>query len=96
MHASVGKDLISMFESFILEGAVYTTVLPSFCDAIPLYGIKLVLFRKIMGYSSQHPFLVDDVRVMICVEGERKYVKDDKLIDMLVIHIDFSMPLLYP
>ncbi|RYR29328.1 hypothetical protein Ahy_B01g053706 [Arachis hypogaea] len=116
MHAFVGKDLISVFESLISKGAVYvftyfgvsnnrrlyrttshqfrlffqarTTVLPSFCDAIPLYGIKLVPFREIIGYSSQHPFLVDVAGVMTSVEGERKYVKDGKLIDILVIHIE--------
>ncbi|RYR38347.1 hypothetical protein Ahy_A09g043384 [Arachis hypogaea] len=65
-----------------------TIVLPCFCYAIPLYGIKLVPFRKIMGYSLQHPFLVDVVGVMIGVEGEKKYVKNGKLIDMLVIHIE--------
>ncbi|XLT86242.1 hypothetical protein HN873_007995 [Arachis hypogaea] len=116
MYASVGKDLIFVFESLISEGAVYvftyfgvsnngglyyttshhfrlffqkrTTILPSFCDAIPLYDIKLVPFRKIMGYSPQHPFLVDIDEVMTGVEGERKYVKDGKFIDMLVIHIE--------
>ncbi|RYR48070.1 hypothetical protein Ahy_A07g034064 [Arachis hypogaea] len=95
MHASVGKDLISVFESLISEGVVYvftyfgvsnncglyrttshqfrlffqarTTVLPSFCDAIPLYDVA---------------------GVMTGVEGERKYVKDGKIIDMLVIHIE--------
>ncbi|RYQ79984.1 hypothetical protein Ahy_Scaffold1g106699 isoform C [Arachis hypogaea] len=114
MYASVGKDLIFVFESLISKGAVYvftyfgvsnkcglyctshhfrlffqkiTTILPSFCDAIPLYGIKLVPFRKFMEYSSQHPFLVDVARVITGVEGERRYVKNDKLIDMLVIHI---------
>ncbi|XLT93084.1 hypothetical protein HN873_014746 [Arachis hypogaea] len=40
-----------------------------------------------MEYSSQHPFLVDVARVITGVEGERRYVKNDKLIDMLVIHI---------
>ncbi|RYR49689.1 hypothetical protein Ahy_A07g036224 [Arachis hypogaea] len=98
MYASVGKDLISVFESLISERAVYvftyfgvsnncelyrttsyhfrlffqkrTTILPSFCDTIPLYGIKLVPFRKIMGYSPQHPFLVDVAGVMTDVEGE--------------------------
>ncbi|RYR52184.1 hypothetical protein Ahy_A06g027102 [Arachis hypogaea] len=116
MYASVGKELIFVFESLISKGAVYvftyfrvsnncglyrttshhfllffqkrTTILPSFCDVIPLYGIKLIPFRKIMGYSPQHPFLVDVAGVMTGVEGERKYVKDSKLIDMLVIHID--------
>ncbi|XP_016178340.1 uncharacterized protein LOC107620728 [Arachis ipaensis] len=116
MHASVGEDLISVFQSLISEGTVYiftyfgvsndcrlyrttshqfrlffqdrTTVLPSFCDAIPLYGIKLVPFREIMGYSSHHPFLVDVGGVMTGVEGERKYVNDVKLINMMVIHIE--------
>ncbi|RYR52299.1 hypothetical protein Ahy_A06g027233 [Arachis hypogaea] len=95
MHAFISKDLISVFESLISKGAVYaftylelakivgctaqhhiifdyffkkkTTVLPFFCDAIPLYDIA---------------------EVITSVEGERKYVKDDKLIDMLVIHIE--------
>ncbi|XP_072078651.1 uncharacterized protein [Arachis hypogaea] len=116
MHASVGEDLISVFESLISEGTVYvftyfgvnnncglyrttshqfrlffqdrTTVLPSFCDAIPLYGIKLVPFRKIMGYSPHHPFLVDVAGVMAGVEGERKYMNDGKLINMMVIRIE--------
>ncbi|XP_072084336.1 replication protein A 70 kDa DNA-binding subunit D [Arachis hypogaea] len=116
MHASVGEDLISVFESSISEGTVYvftyfgvnnncglyrttshqfrlffqdrTTVLPSFCDAIPLHGIKLVPFREIMGYSPHHPFLVDVAGVMAGVEGERKYMNDDKLINMMVIHIE--------
>ncbi|RYR08647.1 hypothetical protein Ahy_B05g076446 [Arachis hypogaea] len=60
------------------------TVRPSFCNAILLYSIKLVPFTKIMGYFSQHPFLVDVARVITGVEGERKYVKDGKLIDMLL------------
>ncbi|RYR44787.1 hypothetical protein Ahy_A08g041058 [Arachis hypogaea] len=81
MQAFVGKDMIYVFESLISEGAI-TTVLSSFCDAIPLYGIKLVPFRKIMGYSPQHHFLVDVAGVMTGVEGERKYVKDSKLIDI--------------
>ncbi|RYR70430.1 hypothetical protein Ahy_A03g016926 [Arachis hypogaea] len=41
-----------------------------------------------MGYSPQYPFLVDVAGVMTGVEGERKYVKDGKFIDMLVIHIE--------
>ncbi|RYR33477.1 hypothetical protein Ahy_A10g048060 [Arachis hypogaea] len=126
MHVSVGKDLISVFESLISEGDVYvfvyfgvsnncglyrishhfrlffqakTIVLPSFCDAIPLYGIKLVTFRTIIGYSLQHHFLVNITGVMTGVESEKKYVKNDKLNDILVIHIEnggciFSMPLL--
>ncbi|QHO01497.1 Replication protein A 70 kDa DNA-binding subunit D [Arachis hypogaea] len=116
MHASVGEDLISVFQSLISEGTMYvftyfgvsndcrlyritshqfrlffqdrTTVLPSFCDAIPLYGIKLVPFREIMGYSSHHPFLVDVAGVMTGIESERKYVNDGKLINMIVIHIE--------
>nr|XP_025678027.1 uncharacterized protein LOC112777858 [Arachis hypogaea] len=95
MHASVGEDLISVFESSISEGTVYvftyfgvnnncglyrttshqfrlffqdrTTVLPSFCDAIPLHDVA---------------------GVMAGVEGERKYMNDDKLINMMVIHIE--------
>ncbi|XLR35295.1 hypothetical protein S83_063195, partial [Arachis hypogaea] len=116
MHASVGEDLIYVFQSLILDGTVYvftyfgvsndcrlyrttshqfrlffqdrTIVLPSFCDAIPLYGIKLVPFRKIMGYSSDHLFLVDVAGVMTGVEVEGKYVNDGKLINMMVIHIE--------
>ncbi|XLQ99293.1 hypothetical protein S83_065492 [Arachis hypogaea] len=65
MHASVGEDLISVFESLISEGTV-----------------------KIMGYSPHHPFLVDVAGVMAGVEGERKYMKDVKLINMMVIHIE--------
>ncbi|XLT34720.1 hypothetical protein HN873_066012 [Arachis hypogaea] len=65
MHASVGEDLISVFESSISEGTV-----------------------EIMGYSPHHPFLVDVAGVMAGVEGERKYMNDDKLINMMVIHIE--------
>ncbi|XLT39970.1 hypothetical protein HN873_071262 [Arachis hypogaea] len=48
----------------------------------------MVPFREIMGYSSHHPFLVDVGGVMTGVEGERKYVNDVKLINMMVIHIE--------
>ncbi|RYR77553.1 hypothetical protein Ahy_A01g002059 [Arachis hypogaea] len=65
------------------------TVLPSFCDAIPLYGIKLVLLRKLWDTLLHILFwLVSIAGIMTGVEGERKYVKDNKLIDMLVIHIE--------
>ncbi|RYR33813.1 hypothetical protein Ahy_A10g048458 [Arachis hypogaea] len=52
---------------FLLFFQAKTTVLPSFCDAIPLYDV---------------------VGVLTDVEGERKYVKDRKFIDMLVIYIE--------
>ncbi|XP_025616300.2 replication protein A 70 kDa DNA-binding subunit D-like [Arachis hypogaea] len=65
MHASVGEDLISVFEPLISEGTV-----------------------KIMGYSPHHSFLIDVTEVMAGVEGERKYMNDGKLINMMVIHIE--------
>ncbi|RYQ89811.1 hypothetical protein Ahy_B09g096265 [Arachis hypogaea] len=74
---------------FLLFLQARTTVLPSFYNAIPLYGIKLVPFRKIMRYSPQHPFLVDVAGVMTGVEGERKYVKDRCVFSIAIICISF-------
>ncbi|RYR12061.1 hypothetical protein Ahy_B04g069584 [Arachis hypogaea] len=63
MYTSVGKDLISVFESLISEGAVYVFTY--------------------FGVSNNYV-----AGVMTGVKDERKYVKDGKLIDMLVIHIE--------
>ncbi|QHO30176.1 uncharacterized protein DS421_8g231090 [Arachis hypogaea] len=76
MHASVGEDLISVFEPLISEGTV-TTVLLSFCDAIPLYGIKLVPFRKIMGYSPHHSFLIGTNIVQNIMYGTKLLINPD-------------------
>ncbi|XLR64465.1 hypothetical protein S83_015137 [Arachis hypogaea] len=82
-------DLLEMIASPKERWKIHVIVirlwsLPRFKDPKSISSIEMVLMDEqgTTMYAS-----VDVARVITGVEGERRYVKNDKLIDMLVIHI---------